>query len=155
MTFEEIKSERIINITHLSLICKESLENSFVVYFRTTDKPILCNGYGWSDNVRIAFIAKLAAEIQDEPFKIIQNENIFFVVRPEKVNYYYEIRLYEDGILHFFSDEKTEAEVLSIAEDLSKEWDGDIQVYYITEKIDEYGRCYIDSEELIKEIKKC
>lgn len=155
MTFEEIKSERIIDIKHISLICKESLENSFVVYFRTTDKSILCNGYGWSDNVRIAFIAKLAAEMQDEPFKIIQNENIFFVVQIEKPIYYYEIRLYEDAILHFYSDEKTEAEVLSIAEDLSKEWDGDIQVYYITEKIDEHGCCYIDSEELIKEIKIC
>lgn len=81
MTFEEIKSERIIDIKHLSLICKESLENSFVVYFRTTDKSILCNGYGWSDDMRIDFITKLAAEMQDEPFKIIQNENIFFVVK--------------------------------------------------------------------------
>lgn len=81
MTFEEIKSERIIDIKYISLICKESLENSFVVYFRTTDKSILCNGYGWSDDMRKDFIRKLAAEMQDEPFKIIQNENIFFVVK--------------------------------------------------------------------------
>ena len=80
MDFEMLMAERIIDIKYLTLLCKESMENSFVVFFARTDSSILVNGYGWSDNMRKDFIKRYLEYHEEANYTIVQNENIFFVV---------------------------------------------------------------------------
>lgn len=80
MDFEMLMAERIIDIKYLTLLCKESMENSFVVFFVRTDSSILVNGYGWSDNMRKDFIKRYLEYHGKTNYTIVQNENIFFVV---------------------------------------------------------------------------